>query len=276
MQRLLPHKFFTFLSGLFANSEIYLVKTLLIRAFIHIYRPNMDEAIHSDIKNYKSYNEFFTRRLREGARNIELSEDKFISPVDGEIVDYGHIEKDKLIQAKNYEYGLEELIGEDNKSKYTKGYFITIYLAPTDYHRIHCPLKGQIKSSDHLGEYLYSVNKAAQNSIPKLYIKNERAVLQISSSKSNYCLVSVGASIVGSIVPFWNQEINPSRKSLIRDWKDGPAERVTKYQGDELAYFRMGSTVIIIFEDSNKLDLDSLKENKLVKFGESLISLKSI
>ena len=276
MQRLLPHKFFTFLSGLFANSEIYLVKTLLIRAFIHIYRPNMDEAIHSDIKNYKSYNEFFTRRLREGARNIELSEDIFISPVDGEIVDYGHIEKDKLIQAKNYEYGLEELIGEDNKSQYTKGYFITIYLAPTDYHRIHCPLKGQIKSSDHLGEYLYSVNKAAQNSIPKLYIKNERAVLQISSSKSNYCLVSVGASIVGSIVPFWNQEINPSRKSLIRDWKDGPAERVTKYQGDELAYFRMGSTVIIIFEDSNKLDLDSLKENKLVKFGESLISLKSI
>ena len=276
MQRFMPHKLLTFLIRYIADSRISLLKNLLIRIFILIYKPDLNEAIHSDIKLYSSYNDFFTRKLKVAARNIELSKNDFISPVDGEIVDHGKIEMGKLIQAKNYHYDLSELIGSGYESLYEKGYFITIYLAPTDYHRIHCPFEGQIERSDHLGEYLYSVNKSAQNSIPKLYLKNERAVLQISSSEMNYCLVSVGASIVGSIVPYWNREINPSRKELIRDWKKGPEEKITKRQGEELAYFRMGSTVIVIFEDSNKLDLDSLKENKLVKFGSKLISLKNI
>ena len=276
MQRFVPHKLLTLLIGFLANSEVPFLKNLLIRLFILIYKPNLNEAIHKDLKHYASYNDFFTRRLKEGARIIDLSESAFISPVDGEIVDHGLIKKGKLIQAKNYEYDLGELIGESYKSRYEEGYFITIYLAPTDYHRIHCPLEGKITRSDHMGEDLYSVNKKAQDSIPNLYIKNERAVLQISSKYTNYSLVSVGASIVGSIVPYWNTKDKTSRKKLIEEWKKGPESDSFKKQGEELAYFKMGSTVIILIEDSNKLDLDSLKENKLVKFGDNLISLKSI
>jgi phosphatidylserine decarboxylase len=162
-------------------------------------------------------------------------------------------------------------------NKYRDGYFMTIYLAPTDYHRIHCPLKGKIISSMHLGKSLYSVNKNAQETIPKLYIKNERSVLHINSAMMNYALVSVGASVVGSIVPFWNSKPAHSRHDLIEEWNIGPKEEECNVEiGDELAHFRMGSTVILIFEDSKKLDLDSLNENKRVKFGSKLISLKNL
>ena len=275
MQKLIPHLFLTLLLGLLANSNIKIIKNTLIRIFIAIYKPNTEEAIYSDINKYSSYNDFFTRRLRTGSRKIDESEKVFISPVDGEIVDHGSINDGQLIQAKKYKYDLASLVGNDHKDKFKRGYFITIYLAPTDYHRIHCPFDGQISDSLHLGNSLYSVNKQAQRSIPRLYIKNERSVLHISSQKFKYTLVSVGASVVGSIAPYWNTSEKPSRKELIKDWQEGPNEKRIIKKGDELAHFRMGSTVILIFEDSDNLDLDSLKENKLVKFGSKLVSLKN-
>ena len=264
------------MAGALANCRIKIIKNLLIKTFITIYKPNLEEAMNKDVNSYKSYNDFFTRKLAKESREIELSENILISPVDGEIVDHGYIKDNKLIQAKKYSYKLKELVGEDHQNKYKEGYFITIYLAPTDYHRIHCPWDGEIIDSNHLGSSLYSVNKKAQESIPNLYIKNERSVLHIASNNLEYAVVSVGASVVGSIVPFWINDKECSRKELVEEWKIGPPENTKVKKGDELAYFRMGSTVILIFMDSDKIDLDSLKENKLVKFGEKLVSLKNI
>ena len=276
MHKLVPHLFLTLLLGLLANSKVRIIKKLLIKGFIWLYKPDLNEAIHSDIEKYSSYNDFFTRKLKQGSRVIDDEDTSFISPVDGEIVDHGLIEEGQLIQAKKFNYALEDLVGGDYKSHYSQGYFITIYLAPTDYHRIHCPFGGQITNSKHLGTSLYSVNKTAQESIPNLYIKNERSVLQIDSDGFKYSLVSVGASVVGSIVPFWSTDKNSSRKQLIQEWNEGPGQKKQINKGDELAHFRMGSTVILLFEDSSKLDLDSLKENMLVKFGNKLVSLKNI
>ena len=232
--------------------------------------------MNKDINSYSSYNDFFTRKLAKESRIIELSKNSFVSPVDGEIVSHGFIEDGKLLQAKKHNYELDELVGIDYQNKYKGGYFITIYLAPTDYHRIHCPWDGEIINSNHLGSSLYSVNKKAQESIPRLYIKNERSVLHIVSNSLEYALVSVGASVVGSIVPFWIDNKECSRKELVEEWKIGPPKATNVKKGDELAYFRMGSTVILIFKDSYKIDLDYLKENKLVKFGNKLVSLKNI
>ena len=276
MHKLIPHLFLTHLLGLLANCKVRIIKNLLIKGFIRLYKPNLNEAIYSDIKRYGSYNDFFTRKLKKGSRVVDNTNTSFISPVDGEIVDHGLIEEGQLIQAKKFNYALEDLVGEDYRSHYSQGYFITIYLAPTDYHRIHCPFGGQITDSKHLGTSLYSVNKQAQESIPNLYIKNERSVLQIDSEGFKYSLVSVGASVVGSIVPFWSTDENSSRKQLIKEWNRGPDQKAQINKGDELAHFRMGSTVILLFEDSSKLDLDSLKENMLVKFGNKLVSLKNI
>ena len=275
LQSFIPHLLITSLMGYLAESENRFVKRLLINSFVYLYKPDLREAIHSNVNNYISYNDFFTRKLKN--RDIDKSEKTFISPVDGEIVDHGYIKDKNLIQAKRYEYSLEELLGEKSVDKFNEGYFVTIYLAPTDYHRIHCPYEAVIRKSIHLGSSLFSVNKKAQETIPKLYIKNERSVLHLSSNIFDYALVSVGASVVGSIVPFWASQKTSSRNNLIREWNRGPDESESSIKkGDELAHFKMGSTVILLFEDTKKLDLDSLNQKKRVKFGESLISLKNL
>ena len=276
MHKLIPHIFLTFFLGALANNRVRFLKNFLIRIFISIYKPNMDEAIHSDINKYTCYNDFFTRRLKEGARKIDSSNNVFISPVDGEIVDHGRIKGGQLIQAKDYKYSLNDLTGKDFEDNLDEGYFITIYLAPTDYHRIHCPFEGKITTSRHLGKSLFSVNKAAQGAIPNLYIKNERSVIEIDSEEFKYTIVSVGASVVGSIVPYWSGRERITRNELIEDWNNGPTEKTKIRKGDELAHFRMGSTVIIVFKNAKNIDLDSLKENMRVKFGDKLLSLKNI
>ena len=265
----------TFLLGLLANSRVHFIKNLLIKSFLGFYKPNLEEAIYEDINHYNSYNDFFTRKQKEGSRVIDHADNVVISPVDGEIVDYGPLEGAQLIQAKKYKYPLIDLVGEENEEIFNRGFFVTIYLAPTDYHRIHCPFGGEIVNSKHLGTSLFSVNKTAQKSIPDLYIKNERSVLSIKSENFRYALVSVGASVVGSIVPFWTNESAQNRKSLIDEWNAGPDKNCKINKGDEIAYFRMGSTVILILENYSNIDLDSLKENKLVKFGDKLISFKN-
>ena len=275
LQSFIPHLMITSLMGYLADSENRFLKRLLINSFVYLYKPDLREAIHSNVDNYISYNDFFTRKLKN--RDIDKSEKTFISPVDGEIVDHGYIKDKNLIQAKRYEYSLEELLGEESVDKFNEGYFVTIYLAPTDYHRIHCPYEAVIRKSIHLGSSLFSVNKKAQETIPKLYIKNERSVLHLSSNIFDYALVSVGASVVGSIVPFWGSQKTSSRNNLIREWNRGPDESESSIKkGDELAHFKMGSTVILLFEDTKKLDLDSLNQKKRVKFGKSLISLKNL
>ena len=273
MYKMIPHIFLTWLLGSLANSKIVFLKNFLIKLFIKFYKPDLNEVLIPELSFYDSYNAFFIRKLREESRPIDHSESSFVSPVDGEIVDYGAINETNLIQAKKHNYPIAELIGMEWEDTFSNGFFITIYLAPTDYHRIHCPYEGLIKQTKHMGSYLYSVNKKAQENIPNLYIKNERSVIHFESQKLKYALVSVGASIVGSIVPFWSEE-KYSRKSLIKDWNQGPGENYLIKKGQELAHFRMGSTVILLLENQQVIDLDSLEENKLVKFGSKLFSIQ--
>ena len=278
MHNLIPHLLLTRVMAFFANSKNKVIKSLLIKGFINLYKPKMEDCLTSDIKEFPTYNSFFIRELKKEVRPIENSELTIVSPVDGTIMDHGIIESDALIQAKRHKYLIEELLGrKSDRAKGTKQYFITIYLAPTDYHRIHCPYEGLISSTSHLGESLFSVNKKAQENIPHLYVKNERAVMKIENDLFSYSLVSVGASIVGSIVPFWSNPGAKTRKDYVKEWNIGPQEgRKQALKGQELAHFKMGSTVILIIEDSSKLDLNSLTTNKTVKFGSKLINLKNI
>ena len=274
----IPHLILTKLMGWLANSRNKIIKNLLINSFIRLYKPKLEESLISDINDFPTYNSFFTRKLKREVRPIEESELTIVSPVDGTIMDHGMVESNMLIQAKKHEYPIKELVGKNSQNANdSEQYFITIYLAPTDYHRIHCPYGGLISSTSHLGESLFSVNKKAQANIPDLYIKNERAVMKIESSLLTYHLVSVGASIVGSIVPFWSDPGSKTRKDYINEWNKGPQENKNKaLKGQELAHFKMGSTVILVIEDSANLDLNSLTTNKTVKFGTKLINLKNL
>ena len=276
MQNFIPHLILTKLMGILANSKNKMIKSLLIRSFIKLYKPAIEEALVSDVNKYPTYNSFFIRQLKKEARPIETSELIVVSPVDGTIIDHGHLKNNMLLQAKKHSYSVKELLGEEEKIDRSQSYFITIYLAPTDYHRIHCPFDGYIESTMHLGKSLFSVNKKAQHNIPLLYIKNERALMKVNHELLSYSLVSIGASIVGSIVPFWTNGKTKSRKDYIREWEVGPEEsKKNIIKGQELAHFKMGSTVILIFDDSTKLDLNSLTTNKAVKFGSRLINLKN-
>ena len=278
MQSFIPHLILTKLMGRLAGSENRIIKSLLIKCFIWLYRPNLEEALISDIKQFPTYNSFFTRKLKKETRPIESSKLSIVSPVDGKIIDHGLVENNMLIQAKKHSYSVEELVGEKVTNKNSvKQYFITIYLAPTDYHRIHCPYEGYISSTSHMGKSLFSVNEKAQDNIPNLYIKNERTVMKVENSLFSYFLVSVGASIVGSVVPFWSDFRSKFRKDYIDEWNKGPEEsKKQASRGQELAHFKMGSTVILLFNDSSKLDLHSLTTNKTVKFGSKLINLKNL
>ena len=278
MQSFIPHLILTKLMGRLAGSENRIIKGLLIKLFMWIYRPSLEESEISEIKEFPTYNSFFTRKLKKEARPIEKSKLSIVSPVDGIIIDHGFIENDMLIQAKKHHYSVEDLLGEKvAKKSNSKQYFITIYLAPTDYHRIHCPYEGYISSTKHMGKLLFSVNTKAQDNIPNLYIKNERTVMKVKNNLISYSLVSVGASIVGSIVPFWSNDASKSRKDLITEWNKGPEEKMKEVlKGQEIAHFKMGSTVILILNDSSKLDLHSLTTNKTVKFGTKLINLKNL
>ena len=278
MHNFIPHLLLTRVMAFFANSKNKVIKGFLINAFIFLYRPKLKECLVSDIKDFPTYNSFFIRELKKESRPIENSELTIVSPVDGTIVDHGVVESNMLIQAKRHQYPVHELVGGKSESAQgAKQYFITIYLAPTDYHRIHCPYGGLISSTSHIGKSLFSVNKKAQENIPHLYIKNERAVMKIENNLLSYSLVSVGASIVGSIVPFWSDSGTKTRKDYINEWNDGPQEiKKQVLKGQELAHFKMGSTVILIIEDSSKLDLNSLTTNKAVKFGSKLINLKNL
>ena len=278
MQSFIPHLILTKLMGRLAGSENRIIKGLLIQLFMWIYRPSLEESEISEIKEFPTYNSFFTRKLKKEARPVEKSKLSIVSPVDGIIIDHGFIENDMLIQAKKHYYSVEDLLGEKvAKKSNSKQYFITIYLAPTDYHRIHCPYEGYISSTKHMGKLLFSVNTKAQENIPNLYIKNERTVMKVKNNLISYSLVSVGASIVGSIVPFWSNDASKSRKDLITEWNKGPEEKMKEVlKGQEIAHFKMGSTVILILNDSSKLDLNSLTTNKTVKFGTKLINLKNL
>jgi phosphatidylserine decarboxylase len=262
--------------GKLAASNNYLIKTILIKGFIQIYDPDLSLIKKENIKEFKSYNDFFIRELKANSRPIEQSENIITSPVDGTVVDFGKIIEDNLIQAKEFKYSISDLLGNvDLGAKFRNGLFVTIYLAPTDYHRIHSPYAGKIISSNHMGTSLHSVNDRAQRLIPSLYVKNERGLVVVESKKLSYALVSVGASVVGSIVPFWSKNKIKFRNDLIKQWRKGPEEN-QKYvkKGQEIAHFRMGSTVILLLPEANKININSLYQNKTVKFGEKLIELK--
>ena len=274
--RFIPNRFLTFVMGKLAASNNNLIKTILIKGFIKIYNPDLSLIKKENIKEFKYYNDFFIRELKADSRPIEHSENIITSPVDGTVVDFGEIIEDNLIQAKEFKYSISDLLGNvDLGTKFRNGLFVTIYLAPTDYHRIHSPYAGKIISSNHMGTDLHSVNDRAQRLIPSLYVKNERGLVVVESEKLSYALVSVGASVVGSIVPFWSKNKIKFRNDLIKQWQKGPEEN-QKYvkKGQEIAHFRMGSTVILLLPEANKININSLYQNKTVKFGEKLIELK--
>jgi phosphatidylserine decarboxylase len=245
-QYILPKQALTLLAGKIAGAQAGHLTTRLITWFVARYNVNMAEAANSDIASYQSFNEFFTRPLRDGARPLAKAD--FISPVDGAISQFGAIERDQIFQAKGHHYSTTALVGGDAElaAKFQDGSFATLYLSPKDYHRIHMPCDGKLTRMIYVPGELFSVNPTTARGVPGLFARNERVVCVFDSKNGPFVLTLVGATIVGSMATVWHGIVNPPRTREVREWhyKDKP---VMLKKGDEMGRFLLGSTVVMLF-----------------------------
>ena len=245
-QYLIPKQALTALAGKLAGAKAGGLTTSVIRWFIGRYGVNMAEAANPDPAAYASFNEFFTRPLRAGARPLAAAD--FICPVDGAISQFGAIERDQIFQAKGHHYSTAALVGGDRElaAQFDVGSFATIYLSPRDYHRIHMPCAGRLTRMIHVPGELFSVNPTTARGVPGLFARNERVVCVFDSPHGPFVLVLVGATIVGSMATVWHGVVNPPRPGSIREWHYADQE-ITLNQGEEMGRFLLGSTVVLLF-----------------------------
>lgn len=208
----------------------------------------MSLAKKSSPDEFLTFNDFFTRGLKSGARPIASVNDGLVSPVDATISAAGTIDDNRIFQAKGKKYALEELLNGDEEhiGYYRNGNFITLYLSPRDYHRIHIPADGELQCMTYIPGRLFSVNAATTNKIDKLFARNERVVTTFRSPIGMFSVIFIGAIFVGSVETVWHGEITPRNKREYHRWHYGPG--TVFMQGDEIGRFNMGSTVILLTE----------------------------
>lgn len=246
LQHLLPKQALTQFAGWVASIQHARFTPRLIRWFVRRYNVNMAEALDPDIASYPTFNAFFTRALRDGARPLAKAD--FICPVDGAISQFGAIEHDQIFQAKGHHYSSTALVGGDNTlaSQFNDGSFATLYLSPRDYHRIHMPCDGKLVRMIYVPGALFSVNPVTARGVPGLFARNERVVCVFESAFGPFVLVLVGATIVGSMATVWHGVVNPPRPGKVREWTYRDQAIVLK-KGEEMGRFLLGSTVVMLF-----------------------------
>ncbi len=269
LQYLIPQHALTRFAGWVASAEAGAVTTALIRWFIRRYGVDMAEALQPDPARYRSFNDFFTRALKPGARPLASAD--FVCPIDGAVSQRGPIERDQIFQAKGHRYSTTALLGGDVElaSHFDNGSFVTLYLSPKDYHRIHMPCAGRLLRMIHVPGDLVSVNPLTARGVPGLFARNERVVCVFDGDTGPFAMVLVGATIVGSMATVWHGVVNPPRPGRLRDWVyNDPA--LSYRQGQEMGRFLLGSTVVLLFPaDTLRLNAAWTPE-RLVCMGEAM------
>jgi phosphatidylserine decarboxylase len=243
-------------------------KNWLIRGFMKLYAIDMSDAVEPNPLAYGSFNEFFTRALKSGTRNIAAGAREIACPVDGTISEAGRIEGDKLLQAKGRNYTLNELLAAQSWAKHFEGgSFATIYLAPFNYHRIHMPLRGELRETVYVPGRLFSVNAATAAQVPRLFARNERVLTLFDTAGGEAALILVGALNVGSMATVWAGDITPAARRVVTTLAP---QALTLDKGEELGRFNMGSTVILLFQAGRARWNSEMRAGTTVRLGQSL------
>ena len=272
LQNLFPKLLITRFVNKIARIKYPPIKNFLIEKFINLYEINTEEVKKVIPIDFDTFNDFFIRELKKDARPIPQSEKILCSPVDGTLTVYGDINEEILIQAKNHDYLLQDLVcrPKNEINQFVNGQFSTIYLAPFNYHRVHSPIDGRITRIDHIPGNLFSVNKITTEFIPEVFAKNERVTCYIEKDGVEIIVIFVGALNVGSISTPWTGEIKPKGKGSSSTL---PFENMNPTQikkGDLLGWFNMGSTVIMIYPKDFMFWSDKLREGQSIQMGESI------
>ena len=268
-QYLLPKQALTALAGTIARAQAGAATTALIRWFVGRYGVNMAEAANPDPAAYASFNDFFTRALKPGARPLAGAD--LLCPVDGAISQFGAIDGERIFQAKGHDYTATALVGGDAAlaAQFHGGHFATLYLSPKDYHRIHMPCAGRLRRMIHVPGALFSVNPTTARGVPGLFARNERVVCVFDGEHGPWVLVLVGATIVGSMATVWHGVVNPPRPGTLRDWRYDDRE-ITLARGAEMGRFLLGSTVVLVFPKGPLAFNPAWAPGRAIRMGEAM------
>jgi len=258
------------------RSETRWLKNLLIITISKLADINVDEALSPDKNDYVSFNAWFTRALKPGARSFDQDPLAFLSPCDGMISETGTLQKNSILQAKGKDYSLQDLLADDPVcTQLSNGYFSTIYLSPKDYHRIHMPIAGRLQRMIHVPGRLFSVAPYTVRQVPRLFARNERVISIFETDSGPLVMVLVGAMLVSSTETVWAGEVTPTKNKNVTV-TEYPDEDISLAKGVEMGRFNMGSTVILLMPSGVVKRLPELAAGDAVKVGQKLASIDVI
>lgn len=277
LQKFLPRLTLTALVFRLARIRTSSIKNFFIRQFVDLYKVNVEEVKHSVPEDFATFNDFFIRELVAGARQIDAASASVVSPADGTVSAAGKIDKDRIFQAKGLHYTLTDLLATDidDADKFIDGTFATIYLSPSDYHRVHSPLAGALVAARYVPGDLFSVNEATVACLPNLFTRNERLICHFKTDYGPLVVILVGALNVGSISTRWSGDLRPRIKGVVDDIdiaRTGISTRLDK--GDLIGWFNMGSTVIVLLPPGSCADLSALASGTKVRMGQAIGNLQ--
>ncbi len=249
------------------------LKDTLIKGFCKLYGVDTSEAQKPVPSGYASFNAFFTRRLLVGLRPLPADPLAVVSPVDGTVQNAGRLSADKLLQAKGMDYSIAELLADSAAGDtFRDGWYLSVYLAPYNYHRVHVPVTGRLRQMRYVPGERWAVNSATVATLPGIFAENERVVIELDASFGVYCAVMVGAMNVASISTPWHGEVCPATGHSARRWRYPGKAGAALTRGDELGQFNLGSTVIVLFP-AQGLELNALSPGDRLRMGQRVGTL---
>ena len=275
-QYIMPQLYLTQLAGWFAQQKWGAVTHFVIKAFAKKYNVDMSEAKKENFSDYESFNQFFIRELKDDARKINENPTALCLPADGRVSQIGHIDDERLLQAKGHFFSISDLLAGDEElvNTFKNGEFATIYLSPRDYHRVHMPCDATLRKMIYVPGDLFSVNPFLAEHVPNLFARNERVICVFDTAFGPMVQILVGATITASMSTVWAGVINPPRTGEIKVWTYQEDNAIKLTKGQEMGAFQLGSTVINLFPANSVTLAEHLEVDVPVRMGEILATMK--
>ena len=275
-QYIMPQLYLTQFAGWFAQQKWGAVTHFVIKAFAKKYNVDMSEAKKENFSDYESFNQFFIRELKDDARKINENPTALCLPADGRVSQIGHIDDERLLQAKGHFFSLSDLLAGDEElvNTFKNGEFATIYLSPRDYHRVHMPCDATLRKMIYVPGDLFSVNPFLAEHVPNLFARNERVICVFDTAFGPMVQILVGATITASMSTVWAGVINPPRTGEVKVWTYQGDNAIKLTKGQEMGAFQLGSTVINLFPANSVTLAEHLEVDVPVRMGEILATMK--
>ncbi|WP_296027792.1 archaetidylserine decarboxylase [uncultured Aggregatibacter sp.] len=275
-QYIMPQLYLTQLAGWFAQQKWGAVTHFVIKVFAKKYNVDMSEAKKENFSDYESFNQFFIRELKDDARKINENPTALCLPADGRVSQIGHIDDERLLQAKGHFFSLSDLLAGDEElvNTFKNGEFATIYLSPRDYHRVHMPCDATLRKMIYVPGDLFSVDPFLAEHVPNLFARNERVICVFDTAFGPMVQILVGATITASMSTVWAGVINPPRTGEVKVWTYQGDNAIKLTKGQEMGAFQLGSTVINLFPANSVTLAEHLEVDVPVRMGEILATMK--